>query len=228
MDNHVEAFAPDGKSLGVVFRTATPLDTPRLMQELVKWTRENLESRELHPLIVIALFVVVFLEIHPFQDGNGRLSRALTTLLLLRAGYAYVPYSSLESVVEQTKEQYYVSLRQTQLTIRTEAPDWQPWLVYFLQSLEAQKAALEKKMKRERLILGDLPELSSQILELCRERGRVTVAEAAKVTDTSRNTIKDHLKALTGAGRLERYGAGRGTWYALAGARATGKRNHGS
>jgi len=225
MDNHVEAFAPDGKSLGVVFRTATPFDTPHLMQELIEWTRKNLESRELHPLIVIALFIVVFLEVHPFQDGNGRLSRALTTLLLLRAGYAYVPYSSLESVVEQTKEQYYVSLRQTQLTIRTEAPDWQPWLVYFLQSVEAQKAGLEKKMKRERLILGDLPELSSQILELCRERGRVTVAEAAKITGTSRNTIKDHLKALTRAGHLERHGAGRGTWYALAGPQVERKRN---
>ena len=224
-DNHVEAFAPDGKSLGVVFLTPTPFDTPHLMQELIEWTRKNLESRELHPLIVIALFIVVFLEIHPFQDGNGRLSRALTTLLLLRAGYAYVPYGSLESVVEQTKEQYYLALRQTQLTIRTEAPDWQPWLLYFLRSLEAQKAGLERKMKRERLILGDLPELSIQILELCRERGRVAVAEAAKITGTSRNTIKDHLKALTRAGHLERHGAGRGTWYALAGPQAEMKRN---
>jgi Fic family protein len=215
-DNHVEAFGPDGKSLGVVFATATPFDTPRLMTELVEWTTESLESGELHKLIAIAVFIVVFLAIHPFQDGNGRLSRILTTLLLMRAGYSYVPYSSLESVVEQSKDGYYLSLRQTQGTLRTDAPDWQPWLTFFLRALQQQKARLEKKIKRERLILGDLPELSVQILELCREHGRVTVAEVAKVTGANRNTNKDHLKALTKAGHIERHGAGRGSWYGLA------------
>lgn len=214
--NHVEAFAPDGKSLGIVFETATPFDTPRLMTELISWTQDTLEAGELHPLIGVALFIVVFLEIHPFQDGNGRLSRLLTTLLLLRAGYEYVPYSSLESVIERRKDAYYLGLRQTQGTIRTHKPDWQPWLSFFLKSLQQQKARLERKIERERLILGDLPDLSAQILELCRERGRVTVAEAAKVTGANRNTIKDHLKALTKAGHLEPHGAGRGAWYGLA------------
>jgi Fic family protein len=214
-NNHVEAFGPDGESLGIVFATATPFDTPRLMTELVEWTRESFESAELHKLIVIAVFVVVFLAIHPFQDGNGRLSRILTTLLLMRAGYSYVPYSSLESVIEQSKDAYYLGLRQTQVTLRTEAPDWQPWLTFFLRALQQQKARLEKKIERERLILGDLPELSVQILELCRQRGRVTVAEAAKVTGANRNTIKDHLKALTKAGHIEQHGAGRGSWYGL-------------
>jgi len=213
--NHVEAIGPDGDSLGVVFETASPFDTPRLMTELVKWTTANLETRDLHPLIAIALFIVVFLEVHPFQDGNGRLSRVLTTLLLLRAGYAYVPYSSLESVIEQSKDAYYLGLRQTQATIRTDAPNWQPWLNFFLTSLQQQKARLEKKIEREKLILGDLPTLSVQILELCRERGRVTVADAEKVTGANRNTIKDHLKALTRAGHLEQHGAGRGAWYGL-------------
>jgi Fic family protein len=215
-NNHVEAFAPDGKSIGIVFETATPFDTPRLMTELIEWTQANLENGELHRLIVIAVFVVVFLAIHPFQDGNGRLSRILTTLLLLRAGYEYVPYSSLESVIEQSKDAYYLSLRQTQGTIHTETPDWQPWLTFFLRSLRQQKLRLEKKIERERLILGDLPDLSVQILELCRERGRVTVAEAASVTGANRNTIKDHLKALTRAKHLKKHGAGRGTWYSLA------------
>jgi Fic family protein len=215
-NNHVEAFGPDGESIGIVFETASPFDTPRLMTELVEWTGENLETGELHHLIVVAVFIVVFLAIHPFQDGNGRLSRILTTLLLLRAGYEYVPYSSLESVIEQSKDAYYLSLRQTQGTLREERPDWQPWLTFFLRALQQQKARLEKKIERERLILGDLPELSVQILELCRERGRVTVAEAAKATDANRNTIKDHLKALTKAGHLEQHGAGRGAWYGLA------------
>ena len=158
---------------------------------------------------------MVFLEIHPFQDGNGRLSRILTTLLLLRSGYAYVPYSSLESIIEQSKEQYYLALRQTQVTVRSDNPDWQPWLIFFLRSLVAQKDRLERKIRQERLILGSLPQLSQQLLELCRERGRLTVAEAAAATGRNRNTIKDHIKALTEAGHLTRHGAGRGTWYSL-------------
>jgi Fic family protein len=214
LPNHVEAFAPDGRSLGIVFRTATPFDTPRLMSELVAWTRDALAERTLHPLLVIAVFVVVFLEIHPFQDGNGRLSRILTTLLLLRAGYAYVPYSSLESVVEASKEGYYLALRRTQATIRTPAPDWEPWIAYFLDALCQQKRRLEAKMARERTVLGVLPALSVEILELARAHGRVTVAAAAKATGASRNTVKDHLAALTRAGHLARRGRGRGTWYA--------------
>ena len=212
-NNHVEAFGPDGESLGIVFHTASPFDTPRLMTELIDWTRATLKAEDWHPLIPIAVFVVVFLEIHPFQDGNGRLSRILSTLLLLRAGYVYAPYSSLESVIEQNKDAYYASLRLTQRTIRTQAPDWQPWLSFFLKSLQQQKARLEKKLERERLLLGNLPDLSVRILELCRERGRVTVSEAVAATGANRNTIKDHLKALKRAGHIAQHGAGRGTWY---------------
>lgn len=214
--NHVEAFDADGKSIGIVFETATPFDTPRLMAELIAWTQQRLEAKDLHALIVIAVFIVVFLAIHPFHDGNGSLSRVLTTLLLLRAGYAYVPYSSLESVNERSKDAYYLALRKTQATIRAETPDWQPWLIFFLRSLEQQKARLEKKLERERAILGNLPELSVQILEICRERGRVTVAEAEKLTGANRNTIKDHLKALTRDGHIVLHGAGRGAWYGIA------------
>ena len=213
--NHVEAFDEDGKSLGVVFATATPFDTPRLMEELVSWARGQQEARTLHSLLIIAIFVVVFLEIHPFQDGNGRLSRVLTTLLLLRAGYAYVPYSSMESVIEQSKDAYYLALRRTQSTIRTPQPDWTPWFEFFLRALQQQKRRLEKKIDRERIILGELPELSVQIMELARERGRVTVADAVKATGASRNTIKDHIISLAERGHLIRHGAGRGTWYGL-------------
>jgi Uncharacterized conserved protein len=90
-----------------------------------------MESGTLHPLIVIAIFIVVFLEIHPFEDGNGRLSRGLTTHLLLRTGYVDAPYSSLESIIELNKESYYLALRQTQGSIRSEQPNWQPWLTFF-------------------------------------------------------------------------------------------------
>ncbi len=215
LPNHVEAFGPDGERLGTVFATATPFDTPRLMFELVGWTRKEFASGSLHPLLVIGIFIVVFLEIHPFQDGNGRLSRILTTLLLLRSDYSYVPYGSLESIIEANKDAYYRALHQTQRSIRSEKPDWTPWLQFFLEALLRQKSRLERKLERERLLLGRLPELSVQLLELCRERGRINVADAAALTGASRNTIKDHLSRLTKAGHLLRHGAGRGTWYGL-------------
>jgi len=213
--NDVAAFDGDGKQLGVIFETTTPFNTPAQMRDLIDWTAATLDDDKAHPLICIAIFIVSLLAIHPFQDGNGRLSRVLTSLLLLRSGYSYVPYSSLESVVESTKERYYIVLRQTQGTIKSTQPDWQPWLKYFLGILFEQKSRLEKKIERERLLLGDLPELSVQILELCRERGRVTVGEITALTQISRNTIKDHITALTQKGHLVRHGAGRGTWYAL-------------
>ncbi|MDP1609827.1 MAG: Fic family protein [Sulfuritalea sp.] len=211
--NSVVAFDENGKQLGVVFETATPFDTPRLMTELVAWFNDERAAARLHPLLLIGIWVVVFLEIHPFQDGNGRLSRVLTTLLLLQAGYAYVPYSSLESVIEQSKEAYYLALRQTQGTIRTESPDWQPWLIFFLRALAEQVRRLNRKVERERIVLAVLPELSLQIVEFAREHGRVTMGDAIRLTGGNRNTLKQHFRALVNRGQLTQHGAGRGVWY---------------
>ena len=213
--NSVAAFDEHGVQIGIVFQTASPFDTPRLMTELVAWVAQERETTHLHPLLMISLCVVVFLEIHPFQDGNGRLSRVLTTLLLLQAAYAYVPYSSLESVIEQNKEAYYLALRQTQGTIRTEAPNWQPWLMFFLRSLAEQVRRLEKKVQREKIVLAAMPELSLQIVEFAREHGRVTIGEAIKLTGASRNTLKQHFRTLVERGALNQHGSGRGVWYDL-------------
>ena len=213
--NSVVAFDENGVQVGIVFETATPFDTPRLMTELMTWLQEERQTGRLHPLLLIGLWVVVFLEIHPFQDGNGRLSRVLTTLLLLQAGYAYVPYASLESVIEQNKEAYYLALRQTQGTIRTEAPNWQPWLLFFLRSLAEQVRRLNQKVEREKLVLAVLPELSLKIVEFAREHGRITMANAILLTGTSRNTLKQHFRALVENGHLQQHGSGRGAWYGL-------------
>jgi Fic family protein len=159
--------------------------------------------------------VVVFLEIHPFQDGNGRLSRVLTTLLLLQAGYVYVSYSSLESVIELNEEAYYLALRQTQGSIRTDAPNWQPWLVFFLRSLAEQVRRLEKKVEREKIVLATLPELSLQIVEFSREHGRVTMGDVIKLTGASRNTLKIHFRNLVEENYLTQRGSGRGVWYEI-------------
>ena len=213
--NSVAAFDENGTQIGIVFETATPFDTPRLMSELVSWVNEERNRAQLHPLLIIAIFVVVFLEIHPFQDGNGRLSRVLTTLLLIQAGYAYVPYSSLEGVIELNKESYYLALRQTQGTIRTQAPNWQPWLVFFLRSLAEQVRRLEKKVEREKIVLAAMPELSLQIVEFAREHGRVTIGDAIKLTGVSRNTLKQHFRNLVKQNHLNQHGSGRGVWYGL-------------
>lgn len=213
--NSVAAFDGNGAQIGIVFETATPFDTPRLMTELLAWVNDERGKAVLHPLLIVGIFVVVFLEIHPFQDGNGRLSRVLTTLLLLQAGYAYVPYSSLESVIEASKEAYYLALRQTQGTIRTDTPNWQPWLLFFLRSLAEQVRRLMVKVEREKIVLAALPALSLQILEFAREHGRITMAEAIKLTGASRNTLKQHFRDLVGRGHVQRHGSGRGVWYGL-------------
>lgn len=213
--NSVAAFDENGVQLGIVFETASPFDTPRLMSELMEWTKSELEKALLHPLLIIAIFTVVFLEIHPFQDGNGRLSRVLTTLLLIKSGYVYVPYSSLESVIEINKEAYYLALRKTQGTIRTNAPNWQPWLEFFLRSLAEQVRRLEKKVEREKLVLATLPDLSLQIIEFAREHGRITIGDAIKITGSNRNTLKQHFRNLVARNYLHQQGSGRGVWYEL-------------
>jgi Fic family protein len=213
--NSVAAFDENGVQIGIAFETASPFDTPGLMAELVAWVNDERDKAHLHPLLIIAVFVVVFLEIHPFQDGSGRLSRVLTTLLLIQTGYAYVPFSSLESVIELNKEAYYLALRQTQGSIRTDAPNWQPWLVFFLRSLAEQVRRLEKKVERERIVLAALPELSLQIVEFAREHGRITIGDAIKLTGVSRNTLKLHFRNLVERGHLNQQGSGRGVWYEL-------------
>ena len=213
--NHVVATDSFGQIVGVVFETITPLETPIKMQELVEWTAENLEKRDWHPLLVIAFFIVNFLAIHPFQDGNGRLSRVLTTFLLLKAGYRYVAYSSLEAVIEREKPDYYRSLQQTQTTLNQAEPNWLPWVLFFLKSLKRQKDNLEVKIKRERLLLTQMPDMSQTILDLIRENGRVTISELIVFTQFNRHTLRKHLQSLVKNNQIQQNGVGKGTWYAL-------------
>lgn len=211
--NSVVAFDEDGKQSGVVFETATPFDPPRLMTKLVTWFNDERSAARLHPLLLIGIWVVVFLEIHSFQDGNGRLNRVLTPLRLLQADYAHVPYSSLGSVIEQNREPYYLALRQTQATIRSESSNWQPWLVVFLHALADQVRRLNRKVEREKLVLAALPELSLQLVEFARERGRIVMGDPIRLTGSNRNTVKQHFRALVERGHLRQYGVGRGVWY---------------
>ncbi|MBI5762404.1 MAG: Fic family protein [Planctomycetes bacterium] len=215
LSNNVVAFSASGKPVGVVFETSTPFNTPRDMEQLVAWYSKVTKEKSLHPLIIAAIFVVVFLAIHPFQDGNGRLSRVLTTLLLLKCGYAYVPYSSLESIIEQNKDGYYLALRRTQGTLKKKAPNWSPWLSFFLHSLQKQKSKLEAKVEREKIMRTTLPELAIDILDLAAEHGQISIADIIRVTKAPRATIKKRLTDLTNSRHLKRGGKGRSTWYSL-------------
>ncbi len=215
LSNNVEAFSPEGKSLGIIFETTTPFDTPKEMTDLIAWTNASFADDIYHPLLIIAIFVVRFLAIHPFQDGNGRLSRILTTLLLLRAKYVYVPYSSMESVIEHNKDHYYLALRRTQTTLKTESPLWEPWLLFFFRTLKQQKDNLLQKVGQEEVLMRGLPMLSAQIMELAKNRGRISIAEIIQLTGAKRGTIRSHLIELVRKKLLEQHGKGRATWYTL-------------
>jgi Fic family protein len=210
--NNVEAFDQHGRSVGVIFETASPFDTPRLMHELVGWTVREMDANKQHPLLVIAAFIVRFLAVHPFQDGNGRLARVLTNLALLRAGYTYVPYSSLERVIEENRENYYRSLRSAQGTLDKDESRLMDWIRFFLLCLVEQKSSLEGKIKRERL-MASLSPIDEELLQIARDHGRVTLQSAQTLTRVNRNTLKLHLRQLVQSGHLLLRGRGRSSWY---------------
>ena len=221
ISNAVAAYDETGKEVGIVFETATPFETPLKMQELIEWTNKNLTERFYHPLIVIGVFIVNFLAIHPFQDGNGRLSRALTSLLLLKAGYLYVPYSSMESIIEDNKEGYYRALRQTQTTFKSDV-DYEPWLMFFLKTLQKQKIRLEYKLEHQETpkhlesrtdSLIELPELSVSIMKLFDTKERITISDIEETIKANISTIRKHLALLVENGYITKYGKTRGAWY---------------
>lgn len=213
LPNHVAAVDPDGRQIGIVFETATPFDTPRLMQELFEWLAKEEHNSTLHPLLRIAVFNVVFLAIHPFQDGNGRLSRVLTNLLLLRSGYSFVSFSSLESVIEHNKEAYYLALRRTQTTLGSDEADWEPWILFFLRSMHSQVDRLREKLGSRIGQPTSLSPLAERLAALLRERGALSVAEAVEATGANRHTLKDKFGELVETGVAELHGKGRGAHY---------------
>lgn len=214
LNNHVEAFDAKGKSVGIIFETASPFDTPFKMEKLIKWLSKSLAEKELHPLIVIAIFVVDFLAIHPFQDGNGRLSRALTTLLLLKAQYEYVPYSSLERVVEENKDKYYLYLRGAQTEKTKENTHLIKWVEFILECLTKQKNVLSKKIEKEQG-LKELSKLSTQILIALKDHGKLSLAQIVNIVGANRNTVKVHVFNLVKENKIKKEGIGKGTTYFL-------------
>jgi Fic family protein len=215
LPNSVEAFDPSGRSLGIIFETASPFDTPFQMQDLMNWFKTQQSEQKLHPLILIGIFIVHFLAIHPFQDGNGRLSRIITTLLLMQFGYIHTPYSSLESIIERNKENYYIALRKTQATLKNEL-DYEPWLLFFLRSLQKQKIHLERKLELEKdALIFNLSDLSRKIIDIIKERESIGIGEITHLVKANKNTVKKHLASLVKDELITQYGRGKSTKYRI-------------
>lgn len=211
-ENRVEMFDANGKSLGVMFETTPAYLTPKQMQELVEWTQVALKDKERHTLTIIANFIVEFLAIHPFQDGNGRLVRILTNLLMLRSGYVYAPYVSHEKLIEDNKAEYYPALRKSQVSLKTSRGDISRWLEFFLDvSLTQAKHAVEL-LSRENIEKL----LSPKQLAVWRYLERVTEstpAEISKATTVARPTVSQAINVLLRLKKIERIGQGRTTRY---------------
>jgi len=211
-ENSVEMFDDAGKSVGVVFETTPAYLTPKQMQELVTWTMGALAQKEFHPLLVIGNFLVEFLAIHPFQDGNGRLSRILTNLLMLKAGYEYVPYVSHEKLIEDNKAEYYLALRKSQKKLNTDQEDITEWLEFFLTiSLEQAKRAIELLSHEniERLLSPKQLAVWTYLASVAES----TPGDITKATGVARPTVSQALDVLMRLKKIDRVGQGRTTRY---------------
>lgn len=211
--NHVEMTRPDGSKI-TVFQTAPPAETRWWMTQLIDEFNAARASADWHPLVLIADFVGWFLAIHPFQDGNGRLSRALTTLLLLQTGYAYVPYASLEAVIEDNKVRYYGALRTTQTAMVRDASQYGDWLGFFLGAMKAQQRRLEVRLQAAVASVG-MPETHQRLLEAVRQHGPQTSRHLAHRLDMSERTARYHLSNLVKLGRLQATKRTAGRLYSL-------------
>ena len=211
-ENKVVAYDAEGREIGVIFNPTAPHLVPKEMSELVEATKAFLEGKRYHPLLVIANFVVEFLKIHPFQDGNGRISRVLTNLLMLKSGYLYMPYVSHEKYIEDNKSAYYLALRNSQKTFGKKDENIVPWFEFFFSMLLKQAEAAIDLMSNENIEKL----LSEQQLSVWRFVENLEVFSTGYVvagTDIPRPTIKQALEVLLRLKRIERIGQGRGARY---------------
>ncbi len=212
VENQVEMLDDTGASVAVVFATTPAWLTGKEMQELMEWTQNAIAEKKIHILVIIANFIVEFLKIHPFQDGNGRMSRILTNLLMLQHGYEYVPYVSHEKLIEDNKAEYYVVLRKSQKTFGTDVEDVSAWLEFFLNISLAQAKEALALISKENIekLLSPKQLLVWQHLLTIQE---ATPGEIAKATGVARPTVSQAIDTLLRLKKVERIGQGRTTRY---------------
>jgi Fic family protein len=221
ISNNEEAFDAPWKNLNItfaktkLFETTTPFEMPEKLKELVLWTQTQLNKKTLHPLLIIGVFIALFLNVRPFQELDGRLSRLLVMFLLLKAGYVYVPYSSLERIIERNKEYYQLALERTKESIELNTPNFDIWLTFFLKIMQTQKRNLEHKVSRDNKQREHLSELDNQILNAIGAQEKLSIMKIEQITGANRNTLKKHLAFLVEQSYIVRFGKARATWYVL-------------
>ena len=213
-ENKVVMLDQLGAVKAVLFETAPPFLTPKKMQELVEWTQTTLLSDNFHPLLVVGNFLVEFLSIHPFNDGNGRLSRVLTNLLLLKQGYAFMPYISHEKIIEDNKAEYYIALRKTQNTFYTKKENLEPWLNFFLDCVLLQSQFAIALLSQENIekLLSVQQMIVWRYLQKAKEASPREISQQANV---ARPTINQAANKLLRLKKIERVGLGRSTKYRI-------------
>jgi Uncharacterized conserved protein len=205
--NAVEATFVDGTRQTIFQTTEAGFATEGAVKQLIDWYDSE---REVHSLIKIAAFVYDFLSIHPFQDGNGRLSRLLSTLLLLRNGYKWIQYVSFEHEIESRKSEYYQALRACQVQRPNE--DITVWIIFFLNALRNIQTQLMKKLEQS----GAETQLSPRekaILTIIQNYSGLKSGEIAEKLAIPNPTIKRILFDLQSKGMIEKQGHGRATVY---------------
>lgn len=219
LSNAVEANHPDGTKQ-LIFKTAEPgLETQQAMQKLFEWYHADTETS---PVIKIALFVYEFLSIHPFQDGNGRLSRLLGTLLLLRHGYSWIQYVSFEHEIENRKAEYYKILMQTQIQRPGEKVD--EWLFFFLDCMLNIQEQLTEKLATKAHSTTLLGPREKNILSFIENHPGSKSGDIAEKLNIPLSTVKKMLTAMVENKTILKYGSGAGTNY-LAEVKSPLKRN---
>ncbi len=213
LENQAEMKDTSGKVLSVLFETTPAFLAPKEMNELVTWTKDSLANKSYHPLLIISNFVVEFLRIHPFLDGNGRLSRVLTNLLLLQAGYAYMPYVSHEKLIEDNKTEYYITLRQSQKSFSTGKETIASWTTFFLTVLQAQAEQAIKLLSDESIENLLSPNQLLVWLYIKSIGEDTSVQEITDATNVARPTVRQAIERLLSLKKVQRIGLGRATRY---------------
>ncbi|MGK6350162.1 Fic family protein [Parapedobacter sp. DT-150] len=213
--NKVVATYPTGEQR-TIFATTEPASVVGEMQELVEWTNKQFEQKTIHQLIVVGNFIYDFLSIHPFQDGNGRLSRLLTTLCLLQNEYAFIQYISFENHIEQHKKEYYEALMAGQKNRGTAQERIDKWLIFFLKSLKSLTEKLEQKYDVFKSKGGYLNERQKQIKDFIIGNQPVKVSDISKhFPEIQLSTLKKDLQYLRDEQVLTMIGKGKGTVYVI-------------
>jgi Fic family protein len=198
------------------FETTPPgPQTETAMHDLLSNYDEKIREIEVSKLILNAAFIVRFLAIHPFRDGNGRLSRLLTTLLMLKSGYTWCQFVSHEKVIEDNKERYYLSLRQTQSSFLTEKTDYNPWLEFFFTVLQKQTEIIKVELKKQEPV-SELGKNEIKVYQIVSQNGPTGISYLETNVEMTRSGLKTLLARLVRKGFLLTIGRGKGTKYKLA------------